>query len=103
MPVATSQIEVINADQVAMGKLGLLFVAVNAHTAICECFTKQTIMWKFGLSFVFGAHLVRNEAQFPAFSEKLSAASDEELRIGEWEEKQNHNLSQSWKKKKQEV
>ena len=57
-------------------------------------------MWKFGLSFVFGAHLVRNEAQFPAFSEKLSAASDEELRIGEWEEKQNHNLSQSWKKEK---
>ena len=83
MPFAISQIEVIliNADQVAMGKLGLLFVAVNARTAICECFTKQTIMGKFGLSFVFGAHLVRNEAQFPAFSEKLSAASDEELRI----------------------
>ena len=37
-------------------------------------------MRKFGLSFVAGVHLVRNEAQFPAFSEKPSAASEEELR-----------------------
>ena len=29
LPVAISQIEVVNADQVAMRKLGLLYVAAN--------------------------------------------------------------------------